>query len=183
MSIINIFLDGFFQIINYILFVILVLLSIKLFIKTYNLIKKYKDNSKEIKDFKRINYSNKYIEDFSIEEFKLWCSNSLKKQGYYNLKNKFGYQYLLCSKNNSDFLVYCCNNSNKVITVNTLRYILGVMVVEDISNSILISSTNLSKSVKNFIETLPNEYTLEFINLADLHNKVIPKNPNILQQT
>ncbi|GAA0176731.1 hypothetical protein SH2C18_01030 [Clostridium sediminicola] len=183
MNIVNMFLDGLFQILNYILFVILVLLSIKLIIKTYKLIKKYNANSNEIKEFQKKDYSNKFIQDFSIEEFKLWCLNSLERQGYSNFKNKYKSQYLVCSKNNLNYLVYCYKNSQKSVSVDDLRNALGLMVVECVNNIILISPSKLSKSSKNFIQTLPSEYKIEFINLSDLHNKTTIENTNILQQT
>lgn len=183
MSIINIFLEGIFKIVNYLLFIIIVLYSIKLFVKTYRLTKKYKNNLNEIEDFEKFSYSNKLIMDFTEEEFKLWCSNSLKKQGYKHINSIVDTPYLTCSKSDFNYLIYCSNSTGKVITENTLRYILGIMVTKKIYASMFISPSPLSDTGKEFIKTLPYEYKINIVKINEVINKTELNLTNILQQT
>jgi hypothetical protein len=175
MNFINIFLETLFKFINYVVFFILAIFCLKLIVKIYKLINNYLQNKKEINTYQELNININLINELSMEEFKLWCILALKETDCLNFVNKLSTPYLICTKNNENFLIHCCSDKNKIITEHTLQSTLGFMVSKDIYNCILVCNSTVSDSAKNFIKTLPFSYKLEILTCKDLMPKYSTK--------
>ncbi len=102
-------------------------------------------------------------------EFKLWCSEFLKTNGYSNVvvspsRADDGID-IKCTKNSEIFYIECkrywfSKEAPFKVDENVIKKLIGAMTTDKVTNGIIITTGIITDEAKDFIITLPEEINL-----------------------
>lgn len=113
--------------------------------------------------------NNFTIEDLyrlTPNEFKLWCSNFLQKEGYYIVCNNTDENgYFVASKGETSFYVTCLKydykkKAKETVDIDICTQLIGNMVNNHIYSAIIITTGVITENAINYVKSLPSEYNV-----------------------
>ncbi len=129
------------------------------------LIKASFDLYKKIKEYNRGNDIISALNRLTQREFEIWSCEYLGLQNYTNISlvppKLDNAKNIICNKNNSVYYVECKKYSKEqFVSLSDIESLLGSMIINNISNGIIITTNTINDEGRKALSSLPSNYSI-----------------------
>ena len=114
-----------------------------------------------------------YMCSLTKDEFAIWTCDFLYNNNFSNIvtcsNSQCHSQDIVCTKDQNTFYVLCKQTSStESLTKDDIDSLLGSMVLDNIHKGIVVTTGKISKTIKDSLSSIPNDYYIQIISGDDL---------------